>query len=101
MSGRLWSTTSKPGEPSKHGLGLSKANVSDFPAVAPMPAPRRSLEPGGLRLKQEQQELQRVREPDVCQVGRFGESDCRVAAVECAAEAAVSGALRGHERMFA
>jgi hypothetical protein len=49
------------------------------------------LEPSRLRVEQEQNKLQCIRQPDVQQVGRLGQRDPRVAGVERTAEAAIGG----------
>jgi hypothetical protein len=102
VSRRLRPTTSKPGEAGEHGLRLDEVDIVDLAAVAAVPAERRPLEPGRLRPKQEEKELERVRKPDVRELGSRGERDRRVVAVQRAAEAAVSGAparSRTHVRM--
>ena len=83
----------------KHDLRLLKPHVADLGAVARVPAQRCPPEPPGV-VDQEQDELERVRQSHVVEVGRGCERDRRVAAVERAAEASVRRALRGHEHMF-
>ena len=65
------------------------------------PAQRRSLERLRLRVEQEEDELECVRETDEVELGRRGERHGRVLRVEGTAEAGVRRALRGHEQMFA
>jgi hypothetical protein len=100
VSGRLGTATAKPGEASEHGLSLGEVDVCNFEAVAAVPAKRRPLEPCRLRLENQKQELEGVREPDVREVGGRGKRDVRVAAVERTTKAAVGGTLRSHEQMF-
>jgi hypothetical protein len=89
VSHRLGSTSPKPGEAGQDGLSLIEVDVADLLAVPAVPAQRRPLEPGGLRLEQDQEELHRVSEADVCEVSCGGERDRGVAAVERSAEAGV------------
>jgi hypothetical protein len=60
MGGRLRAASAKPGEASEYGLGFGEVDVGDFSAVAAVPAERRPLEPGRLRLEQEEKELDGV-----------------------------------------
>ena len=96
----LRSAPSQAGQAGEHGVRLLEPNVRNLGAVAGVPAQRRPPEPLGV-VDQEEDELEGVREADEVELGGRGERDRWVAAVERAAEAAVGGALRGHERMFA
>jgi hypothetical protein len=50
---------------------------------------------------EEKQNLERIDEPDMLELGGRRERLGGVAAVECVAEAVIRGTLRRHERMFA
>jgi hypothetical protein len=101
VGGRLGPSSAQSSKARQHGLRLGKIDVSDFSAVATVPAKRRPFESGRFRLEQEQEQLERVGEPDVLQVRGGGERDHGVPGVERATEARVGRTLRCHEHMFA
>lgn len=71
-------------EAREHGLGLEKLHVADLAAVAPVPAEGRTLEAGRLRVEEDEQELERIFQADVLEVGRRRERNRRIARVESA-----------------
>jgi hypothetical protein len=88
MSGRLRSRTPERREECEHGLRFGEVDA-ELVAVPGMPAERRTAEPVGLGIEEQQDELESVRQAHVVQIGRRGEGDRGVAGVERAAEATV------------
>jgi hypothetical protein len=89
LRGRLRSAPLETRQQAEHGLGLREVDVAivrNVPAVPPERRPRVLLR---LRLENEQQQLERFGEPDVLKLGRSGERDSRVSAVESAPKTAV------------
>jgi hypothetical protein len=74
---------------------LLEADIRELAAVASMPTQRCAPKPP--RLVHQEKPISRAS----VRLTSRGERDRRVAGVEGAAEAAVGGALRGHEQMFA
>jgi hypothetical protein len=72
MSRRLRTAAANPGEASEDGLGLGEDDITNLAAVAAVPAEPRPLEPGRLRLKQEEEELEGRQLSDVLQVSSLG-----------------------------
>jgi len=62
---------SRPGEhrqQSEHGLGLGRFEVGGFAAVAGVPADDAALETGMLVAAEQDQQLERVSEPDMLEL---------------------------------
>lgn len=86
--GRLWPRTAESREKREHGLGFGEVDALLI-AIAGVPAKRRAVEPVRLRVEEQQDELERVRQADVIQFRGRRERGRRVAGVERAANAAV------------
>jgi hypothetical protein len=93
VSGRLGPSSSQARQAGENSLRLDEVDVPDLTAIPPVPAKGCTLEPRRLRVEQEQDELERIRQPDVPEVRRGGKGNPRVPGVERTTEAAVGGAL--------
>jgi len=75
-----------PAERGEDRHPLVQVHLPELPAVAAMPAKRRAPEPRRLLVAQEEDELERLAEPDVLGLGRRRERLGRVPVVEGATE---------------
>jgi hypothetical protein len=84
----------------KNCLALPHLHLRNLPHEACVPTKRRPLVLRWVTIGEEQGELERFYEPDDLDLRSRAERFGDVPTIECSAEAVVSRALRGHERMF-